>query len=306
MPVGRATNGETTRRVLADLQAAYQRVAETQGRLSSGRQISAPEDDPFGAGRAITLRTQRETIAQHVRNIEDGQGLMEQTDIALGNVTGLLQRVRELTVQAANTTLDQGQLNAIAEEVAQLRSALREQMNSTYADRYVFAGSATLTEPYPDTGGVSWPYAGNDEVVRRVIGDGQTIDLNLRGWEAFSVPPTTATSGQNLLAGLTTLENDLRTGNRAALSGLDIDAIDGYLDQVAEARAKVGSRTNRLDTTLAQLKDAQLNVEDLLSKTEDVDVARAMVDFSSQQATYESALRTTARVLQRTLVDFLG
>ncbi len=306
MPVGRFTNADTSRRVMADLQSAYERVQETQRRLSSGREIQAPEDDPFGTGRAVTLRTQRDTIAQHVRNIEDGQGLLQQADVALDNVTGLLQRVRELTVQAANTTLDQEQLNAIAEEIAQVRSAVREQMNTTFAGRYVFAGSATLTPPYPDTGGVTWPYAGNDEVVKRVIGDTQQMDLNIRGWEAFSVPPTSAASGQNVLAGLTKLESDLRTGDRAALGGVDIDAVDGYLDQVAEARAKVGARTNRLDTNLSQLKDAQLNVEDLLSKTEDVDVARAMVDFSSQQATYESALRTTARVLQRTLVDFLG
>lgn len=303
MAVSRPTNSETTRRVLADLQAAYLRVQDSQQRLSSGRQIAAPEDDPFGAGRAITLRTQLGGIEQHTRNVEDAQGFLEQSEIALGNITGLLQRARELAVQAANTTLDQDQLNGIAAEVEQIRQSVLQQMNATYAGRYVFGGSATLTAPYTAAGA----YAGNDEVVKRVIGDAQTIDLNVRGWEAFSVPPTSgnATSA-NVLGALATFQTDLTTGNRAALSSSTIPAIDGYLDQVTEARARVGSRTNRLETTLSQLADAQINVKDLLSKTEDVDVARAMIDYSSQQATYESALRTAASVLQPSLLDFLG
>jgi flagellar hook-associated protein 3 FlgL len=50
----------------------------------------------------------------------------------------------------------------------------------------------------------------------------------------------------------------------------------------------------------------ELNVQDLLSKTEDVDMAKAMVDFSMHQSVYESALRSGARLLQPTLMDFLG
>lgn len=303
MAVSRPTNSETTRRVLSDLQAAYLRVQDAQTRLSSGRQISAPEDDPFGAGRAITLRTELGAIDQHTRNVEDAQGFLEQTEIALGNITQLLQRARELAVQAANTTLDQEQLDGIAAEIEQIRQSVQQQMNTTYAGRSVFGGSATLTAPYDATGA----YVGNDELVKRVIGDGQTIDLNVRGWEAFSVPPTSASAtSSNVLGALGTFVTDLTTGNRAALSSSTIPSIDGYLDQVTEARAKVGSRQNRLETTLSQLADAQINVKDLLSKTEDVDVARAMIDYSSQQATYESALRTAASVLQPSLLDFLG
>ena len=79
-----------------------------------------------------------------------------------------------------------------------------------------------------------------------------------------------------------------------------------HLDQLNDARAKVGARSNRLETQSAQLQDMELNVKDILSKTEDVDMAKAMVDFSMHQAVYESALRSAARVLQPTLLDFLG
>ncbi len=59
-------------------------------------------------------------------------------------------------------------------------------------------------------------------------------------------------------------------------------------------------------TALQPIPLSELNVKDILSKTEDVDMAKAMVDFSMHQAVYESALRSAARVLQPTLLDFLG
>jgi flagellar hook-associated protein 3 FlgL len=137
----------------------------------------------------------------------------------------------------------------------------------------------------------------------RVIGLGELVDLNLRGWVAFSVPPTSG--GQNALQLLDKIATDLQSGNRAALGNADLQGVDDMLDQLSAARAQVGARTNRLETQQTRLKDTELNVEDLLSKTEDADMAKAMVDFSMQQSIYQSALQSGARVLQPSLLDFL-
>jgi flagellar hook-associated protein 3 FlgL len=291
---------DQVRRTLADIQSAHGRLARSQNELTSGKRIQMAEDDPFGTGRAMFLRNQVGDLTQYQRNVDEAQGWLEANDIAMANVTALLQRARELTVQAANGTLDQNGLNGIAAEVNQIRESVREQMNAQFAGRSIFAGSDTLTEPYPPTPG----YAGNDDVIQRQIGDGQTIDLNVRGWEAFSVPPTNA--GTDVLASLTQLELDLRAGNRGAVGNAGLNAVDDHLDQVNDARAKVGARANRLEAQSSQLEQMELNVKDLLSKTEDVDMAKAMVDFSMNQSVYESALRSGARLLQPTLMDFLG
>jgi len=179
---------------------------------------------------------------------------------------------------------------------------VREQMNAKFAGRAVFSGTLTLSDPYPP--GPPYTYAGNDDVIQRTIGDGQTIDLNVRGWEAFSVPATNA--GGNVLTALNTLETNLRAGNKGAVGSTDLTALDSHLDQLNDARAKVGARANRLEAQTAQLQDMELNVKDILSKTENVDMAKAMVDFSMHQSVYESALRSAAKVLQPSLLDFLG
>jgi flagellar hook-associated protein 3 FlgL len=300
--MGRVTTANQVSRVLADINAAHERLARSQNELSSGKRIQKAEDDPFGTGRALFLRNQVGDLAQYQRNVDEAQGWLEANDIAMDNITSLMQRARELTVQAANGTLDQTSLNGIAAEIAQIRDSVREQMNAKFAGRSVFSGTLTLSDPYPP--GPPYTYAGNDDVIQRTIGDGQAIDLNIRGWEAFSVPATNA--GANVLTALTTLETDLRAGNKGAVGGVDLTALDGHLDQINDARAKVGARANRLEAQTSQLQDMELNVRDLLSKTENVDMAKAMVDFSMHQSVYESALRSAAKVLQPTLLDFLG
>jgi flagellar hook-associated protein 3 FlgL len=108
-----------------------------------------------------------------------------------------------------------------------------------------------------------------------------------------------------VLTALDTLQANLLAGDRAAIGGASLQAVDAHLDQLNDARAKVGARVNRLEAQASQLKDMELNVTDLLSKTENVDMAKAMIDFSTNQAVYESALRSAAQLLQPTLLDFL-
>ena len=174
-------------------------------------------------------------------------------------------------------------------------------MNGTYAGRYLFSGTATLTPPFPSP---ALTYAGDDNTMQRVIGQGEQVDLNLRGWEAFSVPPTNA--GQNVLQLLDKVATDLAVGQpRGPRRRPTCRASTPCSTSSRPSRAQVGARTNRLETQQSRLKDLELNVEDLLSKTEDADMAKAMVDFSMQQSIYQSALQSGARVLQPSLLDFL-
>ena len=296
----RTTNNQSAVHVLDDLQRVSANLQHTQRKLSTGKEINQVEDDPVAAGRAMFLRSQVSDVQQYQKNINEALGFQDASESAMASVQNIMKRAKELVVQAGNGTLDQTGLNNIAAEIKQLVEAARQSMNSTYAGRYLFSGTATLTAAFPSPG---LTYAGDANTMQRVIGQGEQVDLNLRGWEAFSVPPTAA--GQNALQLLDKVATDLVSGNRAALGGPDLQGVDAMLDQLSASRAQVGARTNRLETQQARLKDLELNVEDLLSKTEDADMAKAMVDFSMQQSIYQSALQSGARVLQPSLLDFL-
>lgn len=296
----RTTNNQSAVHVLDDLQRVSANLQATQRKLSTGKEINQVEDDPVGAGRAMFLRSQISDVQQYQKNINEALGFQDASESAMSSVQDIMKRAKELVVQAGNGTLDQTGLNNIAAEIKQLVEAARQSMNGTYAGRYLFSGTATLTQPFPSPG---LTYAGDANTMQRVIGQGEQVDLNLRGWEAFSVPPTAA--GQNVLQLLDKVATDLQAGNRAALGGPDLQGVDAMLDQLSASRAQVGARVNRLETQQTRLKDLELNVEDLLSKTEDADMAKAMVDFSMQQSIYQSALQSGARVLQPSLLDFL-
>ena len=296
----RTTNNQSAVHVLDDLQRVSASLQHTQRKLSTGKEINQVEDDPVAAGRAMHLRSEVSDVQQYQKNINEALGFQDASESAMSSVQDIMKRAKELVVQAGNGTLDQTGLNNIAAEIKQLVEAARQSMNGTYAGRYLFSGTATLTPPFPSP---ALTYAGDDNTMQRVIGQGEQVDLNLRGWEAFSVPPTTG--GQNVLQLLDKVATDLAAGNRAALGGPDLQGVDAMLDQLSASRAQVGARVNRLETQQTRLKDLELNVEDLLSKTEDADMAKAMVDFSMQQSIYQSALQSGARVLQPSLLDFL-
>jgi flagellar hook-associated protein 3 FlgL len=296
----RTTNNQSAVHVLDDLQRVSAHLQATQRKLSTGKEINQVEDDPVAAGRAMFLRSQVSDVRQYQKNINEALGFQDASESSMSAVQDIMKRAKELVVQAGNGTLDQTGLNNIAAEIKQLVEAARQSMNGTYAGRYLFSGTATLTPPFPAP---ALTYAGDANTMQRVIGQGEQVDLNLRGWEAFSVPPTA--SGQNVLQLLDKVATDLQAGNRAALGGPDLQGVDAMLDQLSASRAQVGARVNRLETQQTRLKDLELNVEDLLSKTEDADMAKAMVDFSMQQSIYQSALQSGARVLQPSLLDFL-
>ena len=98
----RFTNDILSRQTLFDLGNITDTLAKTQNELSTGKRITKPEDDPYGAGRAVSLRNQLGDVQQYQTNINDASAWAQTTDSALGNVTDLLQRARELVVQAAD------------------------------------------------------------------------------------------------------------------------------------------------------------------------------------------------------------
>src|SRR5436190_19732323 len=132
----RITSGMVTRSVLADLNRAGSHLASTQRKMSSGREITKPSDDPYGASRAMELRGDIEGSRQYQRNVADAQAWAGVTDIALGKIGDVLGRVRELTVQGGSETNGQVAKNAIAAELDQLIESVKQEAHATYRGHY--------------------------------------------------------------------------------------------------------------------------------------------------------------------------
>jgi flagellar hook-associated protein 3 FlgL len=303
----RITSSMVQRNVLADLNSVSEKLVKAQLKASSGKELTKPSDDPFNASRAMALRQDQAANAQYQRNVQDGQGWQDAAEEAFGSITDALQRARDLFVQGSSDSSDQTARNAAAGELEQLVAGIKQDANATYRGAYVFAGAKTATAPYAvgtdDT--YKGDQAGLDPTVpgiARQIGPGVSMTVNTVGEEMLG-------SGQGkdtkVLAVLRNAIDHLRAGDGASVRTGDLADLDTNLNNVLEIRARNGARTNRLDSALDRLGQIEDATRSQLSNVEDADIAKTLIELSSQTAAYQSALKSGANIVQSSLMDFL-
>jgi flagellar hook-associated protein 3 FlgL len=301
---GRVTNSMISRSVLADLNEVSQRLAKTQRKMSSGKEITRASDDPYGASRALTMRGSLESSRQYQRNVGEAIGWQEVTDVALSKMSDTVLRVRELVIQGSSDSAGVTARQSIAAEIDQLVESLKQEANASYSGRYVFSGTDTDVRPY--TIGGADTFAGNTSPVAREIGPGVSVQVNV---VAKDILGDGQTPGDGLLLDvLRDVTQHLRGGTVADLNALrttDLKALSTNLDELSKVRATVGATTNRLETADARLQEVEASTTKLLSDVEDADMAKTMVDYSMQQSVYQSALHSGANIVQASLLDFL-
>jgi flagellar hook-associated protein 3 FlgL len=303
----RITNAIISRSVLADLNDVSNRLSLTQQRMSSGKQITKPSDDPYGTSRALTLRADVDATQQYQRNVGEAVAWQNITDAALSKITDAMQRVRELVIGASNDAAGQAARTSSAAEIDQLIETIKGEANASYGGRYVFAGTDTNVKPYTTGGGDGYnPATIPPAPVAREIGPGVSVQVNVDGLALLGqgqgandglILDNLRDIAQHLRSGTVTDINTLRSG--------DLQGIDRNLAAITQARATVGATTNRLESADSRLAQVEESTTKLLSDTEDADMAKTLIDFSMQQNVYQSALRAGANIVQQSLLDFL-
>ncbi|PZF05421.1 flagellar hook-associated protein 3 [Curtobacterium sp. MCLR17_040] len=277
----------------ARLQAGAARVAELTDQATTLRAIQKPSDDPVGTASSMQVRKEQAAAAQYSRNANDAAAWLATTDSALSSVYSVLNSVRDLTVQAANSgTMSDTNRDAFVTQFRSLKADLEARANTTYGTRSVFAGSSTAAAAYdPATG---WAAAGTD--VSRRIGDGTTVRVDTAGTAVFG------SGDDSVFAVIDSIVNDLQNGVNV---NARINDVDGALGTLRGAQADVGIRHAAALTAQDSLKSATVSLESRRADIEDVDLAKAVLDLQVQQTNYQAALAVTAKVLQPTLMDYL-
>ncbi|HKG04272.1 MAG TPA: flagellar hook-associated protein FlgL [Conexibacter sp.] len=300
----RVTTLMSSRATLRDLNDGLSRLTRLQNQLSSGKQISRPSDDPYGTSRALALRGELGGLDQFQRNVDDGIGWLNTSDTALGQMSDVLARVRELLVNGGNDTTGPSSRAALADEIDQLAESVKQEADVQYGGRSVFSGTATDTPPYA-LGGAD-TYAGDAGTITRAIGPGVEIPINTDIRALLG--DGQAARDDKLLNALRDISDHLRGGTAAdadALRGADLQRLDANLDVLNGIRADVGARTNRLEIASSRLSGLALNSTKLLSDVEDADMAQTITQYTTQQAAYSAALKAGANIVQTSLLDFL-
>ena len=294
----RITNGMLITNMMRNYSRNLNRIEDYQNQLASGKNIRRPSDDPSGASKSLKLRSDLSMNEQHIKNADNAISWLSITETALRDIGDSMQRARELTVQAANETLNPDNRDAIADEIEQIQRHIFNVSNSTYAGRYIFAGFRTDAPAFASVPGAI-TFQGNDGEIAFEVGIGNRIGVNVTG----------GPSGVNIAGLYATLENLKNNLRGTSIPPQPIDSflteIDGHARQALAHRSAIGAKSNRFEMIRARLLDSEVNFTDLLSKTQDADIAEVVMNLKEAEAVYNASLATGARIIMPTLVDFL-
>lgn len=297
MTINRVTHQMAQRTSLANLQTNLSAMAKLQAQASSLKRIEKASDDPAATAQTLRLRSEQRAITQYDRNAQDGVSWLNTIDTALTTTASYLLRVRDLTVQGANTGAMNGtSREAIATELEGLRDSLLGQANTTYLGRSVFAGNSSAGYAFQADDDGGYVFSGGQGQVARRIGDETTVRVDSDGAAVFG-------SGDgSLFALIDTIAADLRSGGQI---NVHLSALDGHRDNILKEAATIGARTNQVTATQRAITDRALTVKGDISALEDVDLPSTLIDLQAQEVAYKAALGATGRVLQPTLLDYL-
>ncbi|MCL3860845.1 flagellar hook-associated protein FlgL [Actinotalea sp. K2] len=292
--INRVTHQTVQRTSLANLQMNLGKMSDLQNKMSGGKVITKPSDDPGGTAQALQLRASQRATEQFARNADDGAAWLATIDSTLNTSLASLRRARDLTVQGANSgALNQTGREAIAIEIEGIRDAMLSQANTSYLGRSVFAGTSSAATAFASG---TYDFNGSSGTVERRIAPDITVRADADGSKIFGEG---AASVFALLDGIAAdLRNGVEVGPRLAELDTHQRAILGEL-------GGVGSRYGQITTAQSSIQKTLMDVKSQLSAIEDIDLAEIIVELQMQEVAYQGALGATARVLQPTLMDFL-
>ena len=223
-------------------------------RLSSGSRINHAGDDAAGLAISESLRAQTRGLAQAERNAQDGVSLVQVAESAMGEVSNLLIRMRELGVQAASDTIGNQERKFIDVEFQQLLQEVDRIANSTEFNRVpLLNGGAHVFEIQVGTG--------NNPLTDRIkIFDGSSADIN------------TTALGLNLAA---------VCDKASAQQSLSV--IDSALTSVTSIRAEFGATQNRLQSVINNIMISRENLSAANSRIRDTDIAEETAELNKSQ-----------------------
>jgi len=284
------------------------KVAAMQTQLATGKQVLRPSDSPEQAGMIQRLSSALNRQDVYSSNLDAINSRLGAEEAALMSSEDVMQRVRELAVQASSDTMSVADRKIIASEVTALRDQLLSLANAQdVSGNYVFSGSMVRDQPFTEDAAGNLVYQGDQNRMLVDVSDQRQLALNRPGNEVFS-SVIRETDGVSERVGFFQVIDDFN----AALLNQDSGQLQNSLAEVSELTlnmavsiADVGSRLCISELQSDSLADAKLRYQTLLSGAEDLDYATAITQLTSEIMSLEAGQSSFAKISQLTLFDYI-
>lgn len=308
------------------------RMEKLQTQSATLKKVNTPSDDPVGSSKILEIRTDKVNNEQFLMNAKLAEAQLNNSESALSELAEVVVRAKEIAIQqASGASANDDTRLAVAEEITQMYQSAIGTANRRIGDRYLFGGYKTDQPPVD----VSGKYIGDDGQMMIEVGRDVFIAMNIPGHEAFNTnprveersvdvdmgnraPASYSASGQlnkagnegprpenvNIFEELQNLRIGLLTSDTDTIRNT-LERFDQIHARLNSMRAKIGSRVNGLQTMTQSLERQNITNAQLGSHLEDADMAQVVSDLAKEETVFRSALQSSNKLLQPTLMDFL-
>lgn len=237
-------------------------------KLSSGYKINRAADDAAGLSISEKMRNQIRGLNKASDNAQDGISLVQTAEGALNEVHSMLQRMSELSVQAANGTNDTTDRSSINDEIQQLKTEIQRVGSTTQFNKMNILDGTFST--------------GANKLLQVGANANQTIQIDIAALQSVV--------GSSLKAGLKT---ETATNAQSA-----IGVVQNSIEKLSKLRSKLGAVQNRLEHTVANLDNISENTQSSESRIRDTDMAEEMVQYSKNNILQQAGQSMLAQANQ--------
>jgi len=253
------------------LDRSHTALSTSMARLSSGLRVNTAADDAAGLGISETIRAQARGFAQARLNASNATSVLQVADGALSELNGILGRMKELSVQAADGALTAADRSKLNSEFTSLRDELDRIVDSVEFNSYTLLDGGIAS-------GMTFQVGNNNTANDRI-----TVSLADTGSDQIG-----SASGKLNTAILTT-----QTTAQAAL-----DIVEDAIDDISSRRATVGTAMNRLGVTMNNLATIVENLKAADSRIRDADIAAESASYTRSQILVQAGVSVLAQANQ--------
>jgi len=215
-------------------------------RLSSGKRINSAKDDAAGLAISERMRAQIRGLNQASRNAQDGISLIQTAEGGLNESHAILQRMREITVQAGNDTLTSNDRLKLQDEFDELIKGLND-----IGKRTEFNTQSLLDGSF------------KDKKLQIGANSGQFMEISIKDMTS---------------EGLSLTDDDLSLGSHEE-AGKTLSVLDTAIESVSRERSRLGAMENRLGHTISNLDNQAFNLTNAESRIRDADMAKEIMNM---------------------------
>lgn len=289
------------------------RLQETQMQASTGKKSMDYKGLGTDSRRLVSLQSTRTEITQFQKTADTTISRLQMMETSVAGAFDLASDLRTLLVSALNA--DNGASVALNDQASEMRDELAALMNESLDGRYLFAGTATGTQPVdlaafdPDDPAYDPDAPTTASGVGYYAGNGETLSVRTSSTQSLEYG---VTADDPAFEKLFRAMEMVSTAQAAQENGIDTERLEEALGLANEAmslipdlRAEIGAAEKSLDTTKQRFDEQLIYIEENISDIDHVDIAEALTRLTMDETLLQASYTTSIRLSQTTLLNYL-